>query len=228
MTPAGAALVRADIRAILADAARGFGLTLGAGQLDQLAHYAELVLKWQRITNLTAAATPAAFAREHIVDCLAVVPHVGTGRVLDVGSGNGLPGIVLAVAVPALAVTLLEPRAKRARFLTQVAIELELANVDIVNAQVERHQPSVPYDVIIARAFGGLSEFVAATRALQRTSTRILAMKARLDRTELAECGVDATALATVALAVPGYAERHLVIINGGSAAAGEPWVDVP
>jgi 16S rRNA (guanine527-N7)-methyltransferase len=173
------------------------------------------------VANLTGADSALAFAREQVVDSLAVVPHVGAGRLLDVGSGNGLPGIVLAIARPALAVTLLEPRAKRARFLTQVRIELGLANVEVVCARVEDHHPLQAYDTLIARAFAALPDFVAATRHLLRPGTRLLAMKGQLDARELAACGLPLAALKTLTLNVPGYAERHLVMVDAGSATSG-------
>lgn len=211
------------LQAVLLQAAGQFGLTLSVRQREQLEHYAELVAKWQRITNLTAATSALAFAREHIVDALAVVVHVAGRRVLDVGSGNGLPGMVLAVVNPALAVTLLEPRARRARFLTQVRIELGLANVEVVSARVERYRPAHSYDIIIAQAFGSLGELFAATARLHQTGTQLLAMKGRLDADELAGSGITRAAISSRALAVPGFADRHLVVIECCAAPGGGP-----
>ena len=99
------------VRALLGQAAQGYGLSLSDPQLDQLERYIAMVMSWGRVANLTAATSALAFAREQLVDSLAVVPHIGPGRLLDVGSGNGLPGIVLAIVLPDLTVTALEPRA---------------------------------------------------------------------------------------------------------------------
>ena len=211
---------QSEICALLGGAAHDYGLSVSETQLAQLARYVAMTMSWARIANLTGATNALAFAREQVVDCLAVVPHAGSGRLLDVGSGNGLPGVVLAIALPALSVTLLEPRAKRARFLSQVRIELGLANVEVICARVEDHHPSQAYDTVVTRAFGALSEFIAASRALLGAHTRLLAMKGHLDPTELADCGLPATALRCIALAVPGYAERHLVVVKVDAAAS--------
>ena len=210
----------AEICALLGDAAQGYGYRLSAEQCAQLAHYVTLTLRWGRIANLTGATSAMVFAREQVVDCLAIVPHAGSGRLLDVGSGNGLPGLVLAIVLPALVVTLLEPRAKRARFLTQVRIELGLANVEVVCARVEDHRPLHGYDTVLARAFGSLATLLAACRGLLGADTRLLAMKAHLAATELAECGLPATRVHAIALDVPGYGERHLVVMDAAGGAA--------
>lgn len=211
------------VRVLLAQAAASYGFGLSDAQLDQLDRYSAMVMSWGRVANLTGAASVLAFAREQVVDSMAVVPHAGTGRLLDVGSGNGLPGVVLAIALPELAVTLLEPRAKRARFLTQVRIELALANVEVVCARVEDHRPLLAYDTLIARAFAALPEFVTASRGLRGPGTRLLAMKGQLDRAELAACGLPTAALEVIALDVPGYAERHLVVVDADAAASASP-----
>ncbi|MCC6706946.1 MAG: 16S rRNA (guanine(527)-N(7))-methyltransferase RsmG [Gammaproteobacteria bacterium] len=208
------------VQALLAEAAAGYGVALTPAQLAQLERYIEMVMRWGQVANLTGAGTALAFAREQVIDSLAVVPYAGAGRLLDVGSGNGLPGVVLAIARPDLAVTLLEPRAKRARFLTQVRIELGLANVEVVCARVEHHRPRADYDTLIARAFAALPDFVAASRALRGPGTRLLAMKGQLLAAELQACALPAAVLKTVSLTVPGYAERHLVVIEADGAAS--------
>ena len=208
------------IRALLSAAAAGYDLLLSDPQLDQLEGYVGMVMRWGRVANLTGAASALAFAREQVVDSLAVVSHVGPGRVLDIGSGNGLPGVVLAIARSDLKVTLLEPRATRARFLTQVRIDLGLANVAVVCARVEDHQPPQHYHTLIAKAFAALPELLAATRALRGPCTRLLAMKGQLATSELAACDLPAAVVKTIELVVPGYAERHLLVIEAAGAAS--------
>ena len=208
------------IRALLAEAAAGYDLLLSDPQLDQLEAYIAMVMRWGRVANLSGAASALAVAREQVVDSLAVVNHVGPGRVLDVGSGNGLPGVVLAIARPDLTVTLLEPRAKRARFLTQVRIDLGLANVEVVCARVEDHQPPQHYHTLIAKAFAALPDLLAATCALRGPATRLLAMKGQLARSELAVCDLPMTLVKAIELVVPGYAERHLVVVETAGAAS--------
>jgi 16S rRNA (guanine527-N7)-methyltransferase len=209
-----------SVREVLAEAAARYGLALAPSQLEQFERYIAMVMRWGQVANLTGAATAPAFAREQLVDSLAVVPYAGSGRVLDIGSGNGLPGVVLAIARPDLAVTLLEPRAKRARFLTQVRIELALANVEVVCARVEDHRPAHDYDTLIARAVASLPALLTATGALRRPGSRLLAMKGPLVANELDACALPAAALTTVSLEVPGYAERHLVIVKADAAAS--------
>ena len=210
-----------EICALFSGAADAYGFSLTELQLGQLLHYVAMTMNWGRVANLTGASSAEVFAREQVIDCLAVVPHAGCGRLLDVGSGNGLPGVVLAIALPALSVTLLEPRAKRARFLTQVRIELALDNVEVICARVEDHHPLQTYDTVLSRAFGALSEFYRASRALRGVHTRLIAMKAYLEPTELADCGLPTADLRCIPLAVPGYNERHLVVIEAGATADG-------
>ena len=168
-------------------AAAAVGVELAPAARDALLAYAALVIRWQRVANLTGAHTAAAFVREHVVDCLAVVPYLGVEPLLDVGSGAGLPGVVIALARPELDVTLLEPRGKRARFLRQAAIELALPRVGVVQARVEAHRPATGYGQITSRAVGSLVDFVATTaHLLAGAPARRLAMKATVDADDLA------------------------------------------
>ncbi len=207
-----------SIRSVLQAAAERYALTLTTAQFERLERYVTMVYRWQRIANLTAASGPASFVREHVVDCLAVLPHLQAGRLLDVGSGAGLPGLVIAICDPERPVVLLEARAKRARFLTQAVIELGLASVEVVNLRAEQFEPAQPCAVIVARALGALSEFAAVTRAAHSSTTLLYAMKAGVDADELAQVG----AARVIPLVVPGYRERHLVVmscnmsVNGG------------
>lgn len=206
----------AVVAEVLASTAPALGVTLDATQLAQLARYAELVDKWRHVTNLTGARSPAAFAREHLVDSLSVVPHVDDGPLLDVGSGAGLPGVVLAIARPGTAVTLLEPRQRRARFLTQVTIELALANVDVISARIEDLPAAARYEVVISRAFSALADYVALALPQCAPGGRILAMKGRVDAADRARAEQLAGPARVIPLCVPGYRERHLVVFGGG------------
>lgn len=213
---------REDIATLLARAAAGYGFALDAEQCAALTGYAALVAKWQRVVNLTGTAEPLAFARAHIVDCLALVPWLGPGSLLDVGSGAGLPGVVLAVADRARPITLLEPRAKRARFLTQVCIELGLAHVAVVQQRVADHRPVAPYRYVVTRAFSALAGFVQATRHLHAPGTTLLAMTAAVPATAMAALGAAPGSVAAHALRVPGYRVRSLVSIDCAGLPAAE------
>jgi 16S rRNA (guanine527-N7)-methyltransferase len=185
------------------------------GLADRLLDYLALLVKWNRAFNLSAVRDPEAMVSRHLLDSLAILPWVRDGRVLDVGSGAGLPGIPVALARPQVRVTLLDSNGKKARFLRQVQLELGLANAEVVEARVEAYAPAVPFDAITSRAFAQLQEFVALTRPLLAADGRWLAMKGRLDENELTELGGEQVKLQVHRLAVPGsIAERHLIEIS--------------
>lgn len=210
-------MASADLESLLAAGATAVGVPLDADQVARLVAYVVLVERWQHVTNLTGATDARRFAAEHVVDSLAVAPHLGDGHLVDVGSGAGLPGVVLAIACPRARLTLVEPRARRARFLTQARIELGLANVTVFNERVEALHLSVPCDAVVSRALGSLADFLAAVAHLVGPATRVVAMKGAIDDAELAaaeRCGGAAT---VVPLAVPGFAARHLVTFRPGA-----------
>jgi 16S rRNA (guanine527-N7)-methyltransferase len=201
----------------IAEIAEKLSLELDQQQTRRLAEYAALVIKWQAITNLTAATSATQFAREHIADCLTVTPHIAGQRLLDVGSGAGLPGIVLSIARPGLAVTVLEPRARRARFLTQAKIELDLTSLEVVCQRLEQFRPRIPIDVVICRAFGSLIKFVTVCATLQVPGQQLLAMKSVVDADELEAAEGLAGPARVVPLKLPGYDDRNLVIFESAT-----------
>jgi 16S rRNA (guanine527-N7)-methyltransferase len=198
--------------ALITQVAAEIGQTITAHQADQLWRYTQLVLKWNRIANLTGARSGDEFIRRHIADCLTILPWVTGSRVADVGSGAGLPGIVLACVAPKLELQLIEPRGKRARFLEQTRIELGLANATVAETQIEQWRPAAPIDTFICRAFGSLSDFVNATRTVQTPGCRLLAMKGRDPDLEVAALDPEAYRIEVRALTVAGWESRHLVI----------------
>ena len=187
-----------------------------------LRYLGELVI-WNKAYNLTAVREPAEMVTRHLLDSLVVLPHVGAApvgaahgrdihRVIDVGTGAGLPGIPLAIANPALHVTLLDSNGKKARFLRHAQRELPLANVDVVEARAEAFVPPAPFDTVISRAFAALGDFLKATARLSAHG-RWLAMKGKLDAQELAEVPPGFRVEQQVQLKVPGLDEaRHLII----------------
>jgi 16S rRNA (guanine527-N7)-methyltransferase len=192
------------------------GLSPAGGELERLARFSRLVFKWRAVVNLTAAATAVEFAERHIVDCLAASGFVTGARVLDVGSGAGLPGIVLAIAGPESDFVLLERRQRRARFLTQARIELGLDNVEVVHSKVQAYAPQSRFDSIVCRAYGPLERFVADTRALHHPGCRLVALKGRDPRDEVAALGAGAIACTVRRVSVPHWAERHVVVVDCG------------
>jgi len=200
----------------LAAVAAALDQTLPAGALDQLAAYADLVVRWNRHANLTGAQTAAEFAGKFIADALAVAPHVKGPLVADLGSGNGVPGVVLAILEPTHQVFLIEARARRARFLEQVRIELGLANIVVVHDRIENWRPEILPDTVVCQAVGSLDFLLEATAALHSDRCQLLALKGRAPATEIAALGAAAAACQVLRLAVPGWQERHLVIIDCG------------
>jgi 16S rRNA (guanine527-N7)-methyltransferase len=180
--------------------------------------YLELLAKWNRVYNLTAIRSADEMEALHVQDALAVLPWLPETpglRVLDVGSGGGVPGLVLAIARPDAQFVLLDANSKKTAFLAQAVIELALANVDVVTARVEHYSPERPFDVAIARAFSDLATFARAASRLVTDSGAIIAMKGVLPRDEIEALPNHVAVVATPSLDVPGvHAERHLVILQ--------------
>lgn len=179
-----------------------------------LLSYLALLQRWNRAYNLTAVKDPFEMVTRHILDSLSVLPWISAGKLLDAGTGAGLPGVPLAIALPRLEVTLLDSAGKKIRFLNQVRRELGLENVFPVQSRLESFQPLVPPDQIISRAFASLAAFAGAVRHLASASTRLLAMKGRHPGDELKELPEWVRVESIEKLAVPGLQEdRHLVIM---------------
>ena len=194
-------------------------LALGVGLSDEqiagLERYLALLEKWNRVYNLTAIREPERMVTHHLLDSLAILPHVRGPRVLDVGSGAGLPGIPLALASPELAVTLLDSSHKKAAFLQQAVAELQLANATVVTARIESWQSDARYDTIVSRAFADLGEFVAAAARLLAPGGTIAAMKGVHPHDEIERLPPGFRVRQVLALEVPLLdAERHLVLVE--------------
>lgn len=189
------------------------GLDLSARQLAALDSYLALLGKWNQTYNLTAVRDEARMVSYHLLDSLTLVPHLDGGtRLLDVGSGGGMPGIPAAIARPDLSVVLLDANHKKTTFLRQAAIELKLTNVEVVTERVELYQPEAGFDRITSRAFAELGEFVKLTRHLLAPGGQFVAMKGVYPYEEIALLPADITVSEVVPVSVPGLdAERHLV-----------------
>ncbi len=186
----------------------------GALQADVLLRYLDLLQRWNRSYNLTAINDLRTMVTHHLLDSLAVSPWVPQGRLLDAGTGAGLPGVPLAIVRPELQVTLLDSAGKKIRFLNQVRRELGLENIEPVQARLEAWQPPQPFSAIISRAFASLAAFAQAARALAGEAI-LLAMKGRYPAAELDELPDWVTVRDVQKLEVPGLQEeRHLVIMS--------------
>ncbi|MFB9128697.1 16S rRNA (guanine(527)-N(7))-methyltransferase RsmG [Paraburkholderia dipogonis] len=212
---------------LLADGVRELGLNLSNAQLDKLLDYVALLSKWNAVYNLTAIRDPRQMLIQHILDSLSIVPHLaplGPSSVLDVGSGGGLPGIVLAIVLPEWTVTVNDIVHKKTAFQVQAKAELGLANLSVVTGRVETLQPGaeVPtkFDVIVSRAFAELADFVTLARHLVAEQGSIWAMKGVRPEGEIERLPVGAHVERIIRLNVPSLdAERHLikVLVDAGS-----------
>lgn len=181
--------------------------------------YLDLLQRWNRTFNLTAIRVPADMVVRHLLDSLAVHPYVKGGRLLDVGSGAGLPGIPLALADPTRTVVLIDSNGKKARFLRQVVLELALANVTVVQARAENFRPATPFDAIIARAFADLPALWRIAQPLLAPEGQVLAMKGREPTGELQRLSGEGVSWQCHRLDVPGLAaERRVIILEPAAA----------
>ena len=196
-------------------------LALGIAQLGldvtpevqrKLLSYLEMLQKWNRVYNLTAIRQPTQMISGHLLDSLAVLPHLWPGRWLDVGCGAGLPGLILALVRPEWTFVLLDSNSKKTSFVRQVKIELELRNVDIYCARVETWQAREKFDGIISRAFAETAKFVALTRHLLAQEGRWVAMKGDSQQ-ELERLPNDISLEKVIPLQVPELAAARCVII---------------
>lgn len=192
------------------------GLELPANGAARLAQYLELIDKWNRVHNLTAVRDTGQMVVLHALDSLSILPHVhDCRRILDVGTGPGLPGIPLAIAMPEAHVTLLDSSHKKCAFLEQARIELSLDNVDVVCERIEQWRPAQPYDAVVSRAFSELSDFVVQARHAVAPGGRMIAMKGVYPFEEIARVPASHKVAKVLELAVPTLeAKRHLVFVE--------------
>lgn len=216
--PSGVAL-----RGLMA-AAEDLGLDISTGQASALLGHLALLQRWNATYNLTAVRDPAAMLRQHLIDCLAMVPalqrHRGqkpnARRLLDAGSGGGLPGVVLAVMLPELDVTCADTVGKKAAFVRQVAGALSLHNLNAVHARVEA-MSSAPFDIVTSRAFASLSDFTRLTEARLAPGGVWVAMKGVAPGDEVQALPASVEVFHVEPLRVPGLdAQRCLVWMRKG------------
>ena len=191
------------------------GLALPSAAMDQLASYLDLLVKWNRVYNLTAIRDEAKLVSHHVLDSLAVVNHLPDGNVLDVGSGAGLPGIPIAISCPGRAVTLLDSNQKKGAFLKQAIAELGLATTRVVSERVEAYRPSERFRTVISRAFSDLTDFVKLAGHLCAHDGVMIAMKGLHPDDEIAQLTSSWKVAKTLRLEIPQIdASRHLVFLR--------------
>ncbi|WP_347329860.1 16S rRNA (guanine(527)-N(7))-methyltransferase RsmG [Marinimicrobium locisalis] len=190
-------------------------LTLSGAQKKQLLTYLAEFHKWNRAYNLSAIRDIDAMLDRHLLDSLSVLKHVqnrAPERLIDVGTGGGLPGIPLAIAVPECQIVLLDSAGKKTRFLFHVKTQLGLDNVTVENRRVEQYQPDPPFDVVISRAFASLADMINGCEHLLALEGLFMAMKGVYPQEELAEVEGRVQLVDSHRLQVPGNdGERHLL-----------------
>ncbi len=222
-------LTDASLKQGLRDGAAALGLVLSDGQLRLLLDYLALLEKWNRVYNLTAVRDPQAMLVQHLLDSLAVVEPLrrtllgrgkaGDARLLDVGSGGGLPGVVIAICCPHVQVTCVDTVAKKVAFVRQVAVELGLAHLDARHARVESLVGS--FDLVCSRAFAALGDFVRWTPSLLAPGGCWMAMKGQHPAHEIAALPPTVRVFHVEQLVVPGLdAQRCIVWLEPVLAAA--------
>ena len=195
---------------------RALGLNLSAEQQQRLLDYMALIQKWTKVYNLTAVRDPAEMLTHHLLDSLTAITPLTRHtlgqpiRLLDVGSGGGLPGVVLAICMPELTVTCVDTVAKKAAFVQQVAVSLRLSNLRGLHARVETLTD--PYQVICSRAFASLPDFVAWSRSALAEGGVWMAMKGKHPQDEIDALPQDVKVFHVEPLTVPGLdVERCMV-----------------
>lgn len=187
-------------------------LELSGAQVDSLMTYLRLLQKWNKVYNLTAIRDPQEMLIKHLIDSLAVVPHVDSESLIDVGSGGGLPGIPLAICLPERRIDMLDSNIKKTRFLTQAKAELGLKNSQVWHKRVEEYQPEPLYDAVISRAFASLEDMFTWTKDLIPEDGVWWAMKAQKETEEFDNLPDYAVIENSIELHVPGLdAQRRLI-----------------
>ena len=190
-------------------------LALDPGQCARLVGYLSVLHRWNRVYNLSAVRDPVQMVRRHVLDSLGVLPFVRGRVLLDVGSGAGLPGLVLAIARPDTHCVLLDRAAKRVRFLVQCVAELELDNTDPVRGRIQDYPTSRRFPTIVSRAALAPAVLWGASERLLAPGGRVVAMQAGRPEAELAQLGASGVHHCVVACRVPGPGvARHVVVME--------------
>jgi len=203
-------------RDLLIEGSQRMDLALSDQVIDQLMTYLDLVEKWNRVYNLTAIREREEMIKLHFLDSLSILKHVHVKNILDVGSGAGFPGIVLAITKPKLKVTVMDSVNKKTTFMQQVKSELSLMNLDVVNSRVEDYQPTTLFEAVTSRAFSNLKNMMSLTQHTLQKEGVWLAMKSKDVKQEVE--AFEKNQYTLIPLEVPFInAERYLVILKKDS-----------
>lgn len=204
--------IQQELHSILASGLDALSLDISDTQQQQLVDYVMMIDKWNKAYNLTSVRDPKQMMVKHILDSLAIVPHLTGDNIIDVGTGPGLPGMPLAIAFPEKTFTLLDSLGKRVRFMTQCVHTLKLSNVTPVQSRVEEHNGQQPYDIVLSRAFASLKDMLHWCAHLVDSEGQFLALKGQFPQNEIDEVSDHFQVSKTENLTVPNLiGERHLV-----------------
>jgi len=202
-----------SLLATLTKAAADLGLSLSEQQFQQLLKYLDGLLLWSKAYNLTAITRPEDALVKHLIDCLAIIPKLPSGDLLDIGTGAGLPSVIIAICEPNRLCTALDSNQKKIRFIKQIASEIGLDNIIPVAARIEAHSGS--YEVITSRAFASLEDFVAAAAPYLKPEGKLCAMKGKAPLLEEIRALEQDWQLTTIQLLVPNLNDsRHLIELS--------------
>jgi 16S rRNA (guanine527-N7)-methyltransferase len=207
-----------ELRAKLDAGLERLGLELPEAVRDGLIAYVELLAKWNKAYNLTAVRDPQEMVIRHLLDSLAVVPHLTGQRIIDVGTGGGLPGIPLSLVFPERQFVLLDANSKKTRFLVQAKAALGLENVTVVHSRVEDYRPAQPFDIVITRAFASVADILIGSRHLLTPEGEFLAMKGVVPEEELAALPPGCRLIEVIPLTVPGLEQEQRHVLRIGQA----------
>jgi 16S rRNA (guanine527-N7)-methyltransferase len=211
----GSAVERNQLQTQLEGGAAQLSVELGPEQVEKLLDFLGLLKKWNRSYNLTAVDNPPDMVERHLLDSLALVPHISGTSLLDIGTGAGLPGIPLAIALPHLRVVMLDSAGKKVRFINHVIRELGLGSATTEHTRIESYLPDICPDTITARAVAALPKMIGWCDRLMGPETRLLAMKGRYPEQELLALPAGFMVDKVIAMAIPGgSADRHLAVVK--------------
>ncbi|MGR9114743.1 MAG: 16S rRNA (guanine(527)-N(7))-methyltransferase RsmG [Gammaproteobacteria bacterium] len=196
-------------RDILESGLKDLGLTIESSRIEQLLDFIGLINKWNKAYNLTAIRNKEEMVRLHLLDSLAILPYIEGQRIIDIGTGAGLPGIPLAICLPGIEFTLLDSNAKKTRFVQQAVLELKLNNVHIHHGRVEDYRPDTLFDAVLCRAFASLEDIIKLTGHLLGEGGVLLAMKGHVPDAELKRLSADSS---VIPIQVPGTEAKRCLV----------------
>ncbi|SJN36956.1 16S rRNA (guanine(527)-N(7))-methyltransferase RsmG [Psychrobacter sp. JB385] len=197
----------------LSQAADKLNLPLSEAQQRTLLLYLDQLLLWNKAYNLTAITDPEEALIKHVIDCLAIITHLPTGSLLDIGTGAGLPAVIIAICQPERPCTALDSNQKKIRFIKQISSELGLSNMQPIASRIEAHEAS--YDVVTSRAFASLIDFVEVAQPRLADNGYLCAMKGKVPSDEELQALESEWDIKTIKLQVPYlHDSRHLIELS--------------